>query len=56
MKKLILVLLTAAIFTIMVASPVSAAPLPADEACAKAIPRAQAAGVTLPFNLCFNLP
>jgi len=39
----------------LVSSSVSAQ-VPADEACSNAIPRAQAVGVTLPFNLCINLP
>ncbi len=34
-------------------SPASAAPLPADEACAHAIPNAQAG---LPFNTCVQRP
>ena len=57
MGRLILALLIAAIFAVMVSSPVSAqVPVPAVEACSNAIPRAQAVGVTLPFNLCINLP
>lgn len=53
MGRLILALLIAAIFAVMVSSSVSAQ-VPADEACSNAIPRAQAVGVTLPFNLCIN--
>lgn len=55
MKRLILALIIAVVSAVLVVSPASAQ-VPADEACANAIPRAQAAGVTLPFNLCINLP
>lgn len=55
MKRLVIVLLTVAIFAVVVASSVSAQ-VPADEACANAIPRAGNAGATLPFNLCISLP